>query len=243
MAKLRPSAAKIWMECAKSAKLSALVPYVETPFTKKGTNLHAVAANKLLDKYGLVRPKEETTPINRLEQADIDAYLRFVDSMTTDVFEDEIFDVDIEEKLTLEDFLYEGNGVIDYNAYNEDNLLIIDFKSGFKRVYPDDNPQLNIYALAKLYKLEKELNLRPNNIYLAISQPSQNNNRYVKLSRAELIEWLESVRDNIDNAYFEKGEFKVGPHCQFCPARGSCAAHLKQALISNITYEEEDEDA
>lgn len=240
MAKLRPSAARIWLNCAKSAKLSELMPYTETPFTAKGTKLHLVASNILRGKYGY--PTEEASPTTDfVEMTDVKSYTDFVNRLTTDVFREEGFDVFIEEKLTLADFLYEGNGIIDYCAYNADDLLVIDYKTGFVRVYPDANPQLNLYALAMLYRLEKTLNLRPDNIYLSISQPSQNNNRYIKTTRQALIDWLVAQTTKIDEAYYETGGFTVGKHCQFCPARGSCVAHLRQALTTTSNYEEEEE--
>lgn len=237
MAKLRPSMAKVWLNCAKSAKLAELLPYVETPFTEKGTRLHLVASNMIKGKYGYPRSDEDPY-IDMSSRADVVAYVNFVSSLTTDIFQYEPFDAAVEEKLSLRDFLYDGNGIIDYYAYNEDDLLVIDYKTGFVRVYPDNNPQLYIYAIALLYKLEMEKNIRPKNIYVAISQPSQNNNRYVKLTRQELISWLGEQATKIEDAYFEKGGFNVGKHCQFCPARGSCVAHLRHALTSTEETEE-----
>ncbi len=243
MYKLRPSAAKIWLNCPIAPKMTAMVPYSETKFTRKGTNLHGLASNILKDKYGYTGDREQVSYVNQLELDDVRQYLRFIDSLTTDVFQDDTFDILIEEKIPLGDFLYDGNGIVDYCAYNMDNLLLIDYKTGFKRVYPDNNPQLNIYALGMLYKIEKELNYRPENIFVAISQPSQNNNRYVKTTRGDLFKWLLSHKEDIDRAYTATGDFNVGPHCQFCPARGSCIAHLRKALAENIIYEEEETDA
>lgn len=242
MAKLRPSMAKVWLNCAKSAKLAELMPYVETPFTEKGTRLHLVASNIIKGCYGYVK-SEDSPPIDMTSMNDVKAYVRYMQSLTTDIFDTEPYDVMIEEKIPLSDFLYDGNGIIDYCAYNTENLLIGDYKTGFVRVYPDNNPQLYIYAIGMLYRLEKALNIRPDNIYVAISQPSQNNNRYVKVSRNDLIEWIESKTKPIDDAYFETGGFTVGKHCQFCPARGSCVAHLRHALTSTDTEEGEETDA
>ncbi len=95
----------------------------------------------------------------------------------------------------------------------EQNLVIVDFKTGFVPVEAEGNEQLKIYAHAFAAKH----NLKPTHITGVIIQP--------RLSTIEYAEFTYQP-DFFDNLHTElkkrEGKFVVGAHCKNCQALTTC---------------------
>ena len=45
------------------------------------------------------------------------------------------FNIAVEEKIDLSDILYDGNGFADFVAYNDNKVLIVDYKAGYQKIF------------------------------------------------------------------------------------------------------------
>jgi len=140
---LGPSAAHRWMQCPGSVALEATVPEEEeSAYAAEGTRAHEIAA-QILNKFPI---KDEKNMPNALKE--MYNHVR----MYTDLVKKECkgLELEIEQKLTLEDIDERLFGTVDAMAYDEKEgiLRVFDLKYGIGvEVEVEDNPQLMYYAL------------------------------------------------------------------------------------------------
>lgn len=226
MGKLRPSLSSVWLNCPKAPALCEQVPQLENEFTLRGTQMHLCAAYAVRDAFEI--PQIPMT-FKCDNPSEIIKYADFCKRLVSDYFHSDSYEAIVEQKVPLSDFLYDGNGIIDFAAYNPHRVLVIDYKSGTQLVPAKDNSQLNIYAAALIIKLRKQ-GYDPQEIYLAICQPLLDNYSVVYFNVEDLIGWLDSKRKNIDNAYKNLGNYTPGKHCNHCNGRAVCKAYLLHTL-------------
>lgn len=236
--KLRPSSAKVWLNCPKAPKMITLAPPIETPATERGTLLHLIGAQYVRDLFSI---PQLALDYECSDVSDPIAYANYCYDLVTDVFGNDLSQVNVlvEEKIPLTGVTPDGNGIIDFGAIGNDTAIIIDYKSGFFPVFARDNPQLYLYALALDRVLLEQNGRIIEHYYLAISQPSRDNFSVVHLTRNELEAWLASNEDKIKKASEADGDFVVGEHCKMCSGRGFCRAYMKYTLQSGGDENEE----
>lgn len=235
MGRLRPSIAKVWLACPKTIKMGESIPEIENPFTTRGTQQHLLGAYLTREKFGIPQ-----IPMDIVCEDPNDAliYSNYCKNLADEVFTNQAFNVAIEEKIDLSDILLDGNGIADFIAYNDNKVLIIDYKAGYQKIFAIDNPQLYLYGLGVLNFLKKH-NIFPKDVYVAICQPSRNNFSYNNISAEDLWAWKESINEKIDIAYYDKGGYVAGEHCGHCKARGACKAYLLYKLNGGTEDESE----
>jgi hypothetical protein len=137
-------------------------------------------------------------------------------------------------------------GTADAIVILPDEVAVIDFKTGTGvAVHPEDNPQLYLYALGALAKLDAVLGQTPTWVTVGISQPRLGAPLMThRLRTAELLQWAKDVAQKgfvtaelATDSYREGDEawqaayLKPGEkQCTFCKAKTYCPALKRQVL-------------
>lgn len=228
MGLLKPSMAHVWLKCPKSPTLCASIPQTDTDATLSGTLCHLQAAYEARETFGIPQIPMEFK-LDDARKAEAKQYASYCSDIVKGVFGSDGFTPLVEEKVSLSEYLFDGNGIIDFGAYNDKAVVILDYKSGYAKVGAQGNPQLYLYALAMMSKLRK-LGTPPKEIYIGIVQPSQRNYPFMNLKPEEIEAWAKDAEPKILAAYTDKGEYSPGQHCSQCWAKGLCRAYLLYAL-------------
>lgn len=229
MAKLSPSFARVWLHCPKAATASEAVPFVTNEYVISGTNIHLRAAYEISKAFDIPQLDIEYH-CDEDDLAIVNDYVRFCKQIVKDVFGNSAINVYVEQKISVADFVYDGNGIIDFMAFNNHTVFITDLKTGYDMVYAKGNEQLLFYALASRAYIKANYGYDINNFYLAISQPRRDNHYVVYINAEGLDKWLADNKTNIDLAYHNKGDYVVGSHCEYCYARGACKHYILDTL-------------
>jgi len=231
---LRASAASRWIACPASARLSALMPYVEGGEAAKiGTAIHALAETCF---------QLDSDPINSIgtvvegitmTQENCEMALEHLKAIWA--MEDELG----EGSVTVEKFLpyldypnVKVGGTTDVIGISKEKrkLIIADLKTG--RGYVDaDNDQLRLYALAAMD--DGNLYQDIDTVELWIIQPHHGEVRKHSMTTQELVDWEHYVlTPAIENAL--NPAFPPVPSdsaCQYCNARTICPAQSNLAEV------------
>lgn len=232
---LSASAAKRWLNCPPSVRLTENMPESQSEFAAEGTLAHELAELKLRKKFE-VMPKSKYTKALEAIKADplynaemdgyTDEYLDFVLSLA------HIYDktkpyIVIEKQLNYSHIAKDGFGTSDCVLLCKNDLHIIDLKYGKGvPVSAENNPQLKLYALGAV--AEYSLLYGIENVFLHIVQPrTEKGSSSWEISANELIAWGESIKPIAELAYNGEGEFKCGEWCKFCKAKATCKARAE----------------
>ena len=140
-ARYAPSAAHIWMHCGGSVTIDVSDEDDSNQHSRRGSLLHELAHQSLayehIDHQGA---KEKTGTkdyeITMEDWESVDTYVQYIDSLPGRKFF---------EQRTL--FIPDCGGTTDCAVVDGDLLHVIDFKAGYVKVSPIDNPQATIYAI------------------------------------------------------------------------------------------------
>lgn len=130
--------------------------------------------------------------------------------------------IHFEVKIDLKNYVPGSFGTSDCFIYNNETLIVIDFKYGEGvEVSVFKNEQFRLYALGIVGMLFEKIQIET--VEMHVYQPRmQNIDSYVE-KQAELAEWYKnSVRKQAQLAYEGKGDYVAGKHCGFCPAKMNC---------------------
>jgi len=232
---LRASAASRWIACPASARLSALMPYVEGGEAAKiGTAIHALAEHCF---------KEQSDPMTFVGKAFEGITMTEDNCDFAKQYLDAIWNIYNEHEWhcegVVEEFLpyqetpnVKVGGTADFIGICRSwrKLIIADLKTG--RGYVDaDNEQLKLYALAALEA--DQLYQHVDTVELWIIQPHHGEVRKHSMTTQELVDWEHYVLiPAIENAL--NPAFPPVPSdsaCQYCNARTICPA---QANIAEV---------
>lgn len=227
-AKLNPSLARVWMNCPKAGVVCAQTPDIETPFTLRGTALHLSAAYDIREAFNIPQIPLGYPAEGQWER---NTYVGYCKTLVHDILNDKPHNILIEEKLDLSQFIPNRNGIADFIAYDDDNIIIVDYKTGFRRVFAANNPQLIFYALGAIAYLQK-LGKNPQKVYMAIAQPSQDNFDIAVMEVGELFGWYKNNKYRITLAHNNQGDYVVANHCSFCMGRAMCRAYILKMLLN-----------
>lgn len=163
-ARFSPSASKRWLACPGSLVLNAdRKDDGPSPYADKGTAMHAVAAWCLTEHYRASKRVGEPIPVHKDHEEP--RHVEFTDDMATAT--QEYVDwlrnfaigktllveqqVDFSEIVGQPDQFGTADGIVVDREVGE--LTIVDLKTGFRSVDPENNTQLMTYALGALAKL------------------------------------------------------------------------------------------
>jgi len=238
---LGPSSADRWLNCPPSVRATEHVDDIETDYAREGTLIHALAEAYLrawIDNGDVVPDYEmDTLRANKFFSTEAnDAALYYVaickERYLAALAKDPSAQIRIERRVDLTDAIPEGFGTVDCFITYLDTVEVIDLKGGkgvFVSAY--ENSQTRIYAYGVIKQVEILFDIK--NVVCTIVQPRMDNVSEEKLTRDELVKWIEeTVKPGAKIAWAGKGEFKAGDWCQFCKIRGTCRARAKQNLES-----------
>lgn len=232
---LSASAAKRWINCPPSVRLTENMPDTPSEFAAEGTLAHELAELKLRKKFE-VMPKSKYTKAfdaikaNPLYTAEMDIctdeYLDFILTIAHRYDKTKPYVV-IEKRLDYSHIAQGGFGTSDCVLICKNNLHIIDFKYGKGvPVSAEDNPQLKLYALGAI--AEYSMLYCIENVFLHIVQPrTGEGSSSWEISAAALAAWGESIKPIAELAYNGGGEFNCGDWCRFCKAKATCRARAE----------------
>lgn len=163
-ARFSPSASKRWLACPGSLVLNAdRKDDGPSPYADKGTAMHAVAAWCLTEHFRASKRIGEQIPVHKDHEEP--RYVEFTDDMAAQV--QEYVDwlrafaigkvlmveqqVDFSEIVGQPEQFGTADGIVVDRETGE--LTIVDLKTGFRPVDPENNTQLMTYALGALAKL------------------------------------------------------------------------------------------
>ena len=231
---LRASAASRWIACPASARLSALMPYVEGGEAAKiGTAIHALAETCFqLDSDPM---KSIGTVVEGITMTEENCEMALEHLKAIWAIEDELGkgSVTVEKFLPYQDTKkVKVGGTTDVIGISKEKrkLIIADLKTG-RGYVSEDNDQLRLYGLAALEaeQLYKDIDT----VELWIIQPHHGEVRKHSMTTQELVDWehyvLVPAIDNALNPLFQP--VPSDSACQYCSARTICPA---QANIAEV---------
>lgn len=242
--RLSPSGSSRWLTCTASPQfILANQDRIEeedttSEYAKEGTLAHDRAAECLMLGFD-----EEIFEGNDEMMEHVRGYCDYIDSKR--IKGDKLF---VEEKLQpwylVKEKNYDGDvrhvthGYSDCNLVHKDHLTIIDLKYGAGvSVQAEENTQLVIYAMSKVFKLLQSgfKFSKKAEVTLAIYQPRVNGQEAVRewtISMEELREIASDIYDTAKLILKGKGT-KFAPSdkaCQFCDAKSFCTAYGEESL-------------
>lgn len=249
--KLSSSAAERWLNCTPSAELALNYPQPQSPYAAEGSLAHEYG-EYLLQLSAVDNSNEDdlykqlvtecimsSKPENITEEMETYA-LTYVDYCTeySDLKNPNTFG--IEEIVQIPEIF--GWGTIDFWSYRDKTLHVIDLKYGKgKKVLPDHNPQLMLYAWG-IYRIVNFM-YEIKSINIHIYQPRVVNGiNSVVYNPSHIIDWINEISPTAKKAYIGAGELKSGGWCWFCPVKqaGACPELNKKQLEKEKNHYEED---
>lgn len=232
---LSASAAKRWLNCPPSVRLTENMPDTPSEYAEEGTLAHELAELKLRKKFETMPKSKYTKALDIIKTNPL--YTSEMDSCTDDYLDHILtiahrYDkvkpyVVIEKQLNYSHIAKDGFGTSDCVLICRNNLHIIDFKYGKGvAVSAEDNPQLKLYALGAIAEYSFLYNIE--NVFLHIIQPrTGEGSSSWEISATDLTAWGESIKPIAELAYKGSGDFKCGDWCRFCKAKATCRARAE----------------
>lgn len=217
-----------WEACPGSVALCETVPNTTTPYAEEGTLAHEIAEECLRGQEVMW----ELLPSDM--KPAVMTYVEYIESL----IQDPDWQVVIERRFDLSQYIPECYGTADAVAYNEKQKLlrVIDYKHG-KGVFVsvDDNSQCLYYALGVLLTMPK---WRPEQVETVIVQP-RFDSKHGKIRSATypalyiLFDFFERVKKAVEATRAADAPLYAGKHCKFCQAKSVCSevgnARIRQA--------------
>lgn len=234
---LSASAAKRWLACPPSARLTENMPEAPSEYADEGTLAHALGELKLRRKFESMKKPQYDKQLKEIKANPL--YTPEMDRYTDDYL-DYVMQIAhgykqkpyiaIEKQLDYSHIAVGGFGTGDCLMLCGGDLHIIDFKYGRGvPVSAEDNPQLKLYALGAVREYSMLFDV--SDITLHIVQPrTDNGNSSWRITAEQLAAWGESIKPVAALAHKGEGEFTAGEHCRFCKAKATCRARADYML-------------
>lgn len=247
---LSPSSAHRWSMCVAAPLMERDRPNKDSEASSNGTAAHELAALCLDAKnQGFLRDassyvgRKMTNGVEVTDDmaTDVQGYVDYVRALAKNaklILVEHAVDI---SHITHEDG---AEGTADcIMLMQDDELVIVDYKNGFRPVDPTRNVQLAMYASGAMLELEPCYDI--NGLRTVVYQPQHGGAKEYQWNRvefAELIDHLELQAASATAALngLGKPEYHPGPkQCEWCKAKVDCTAyqaHIEAAL--DIKFEE-----
>jgi hypothetical protein len=253
-ARLSPSGSKKWMACAGSITLEAAFPDESSIYADNGTAMHTVAKMCLTEHWQASKAIGTKVPVH--SPGELTRVVVFTDAMAdeTQDYVDTVRFMAIGNLLLVEKRVDYSNwcGVPDQFGTadaiilieirpGEYELVVIDLKTGYFRMDPEENSQGMCYALGALNLFEMSHNIVQ--VRIGIYQKSHGGLREWTCSMDDLMAFAEKLRaaaarvelaasqyGHVDMPAWESMYLNPTPNeqeCAFCRARPTCPAATK----------------
>ena len=217
-----PSAFSRTLKCPASLLANLWAPRTTSAAAQAGTDLHEVAETILLGQnLGLSLPEVPES---------VGFYVHHCMALM-----DGAVDFGIESQVNfsrLADHRISCFGTIDFWAYKDSIVHIVDLKTGQSPVSPVNNSQLSLYAIGVVDMVaERYPDCEIREVHLSIAQGDV---------ATEVIDLTTLAEREVDYRHAIRQAFNVnprfsdvpGPHCNFCPSQGWCPTQLMNARVA-----------
>lgn len=232
---LSASGAYRWLACTPSALLESRYPNTSSKAADMGTLAHELAELKV--KYfvmesiskGEFDEREKVIKSDPLYEKEMDLhtdlYIQEINKVVTQL--GEYAAVATEHRVDMSSVIPNGFGTVDFRAVAGEELHIIDYKNGRKKVEVQNNPQLMLYAYGEYMMLKDLYDIK--SVFIHVVQPKVNNYGCQEIPLEELLKWVEWVREKAEEANAGTGQFVAGDHCYFCKVK-DCRCRAERSL-------------
>jgi len=245
--KLSPSSSERFLTC--TASLPYNIEFTENEATLKGNLQHSVAFLRLAQIY---MGKDHTKEIERLTdysheyvstrtpslkvkwdkdcERTVDNYIGYIKRMVQQ-FQPSMIAFEFRVKMTFFDNAI--NGVVDCVMVLPNNdIIIIDLKTGRVKVETEDNSQMLMYAYGIAQDLYKKTEAIPQNIIVSICQSLVNNTKAVKYSVSQLAKWYSDNAQAMFEINTDKLVFRPSKNaCHYCQHRADCNERIRAGVV------------
>jgi hypothetical protein len=236
--RLSASAAHRWIPCPGSVYLSEQCPKAErSTYAAEGTAAHTLGEQALamdMNAGDFIGHEIDGFEVDTDMAEAVQVYLDFVRAV---IAQSDTSDWAVEHRFELLSIHPQLGGTTDFLCYFPDSqtLVIADYKHGKGVVVePEANPQLMIYALGALNKLQEQ-GKAVKQVRIVVVQPRARHDsgpvREWWISGAKLVEWGQTtLKRAADKAAGHCCERTCGEWCRFCPAMAMCPEHRQRAI-------------
>lgn len=232
--KFSASGAERWFNCPGSVVLNETVPARDSVWSLEGTKAHEVLERTLKLNAGGMRPRWPLTVPGEMKRHALDA-TRFILGLGEKHPGSELM---VETRIYMPFIHPEMFGTFDAAVVEHFGTLhVIDYKYGAgKPVSPGtlENPNLQMLFYGMGVAAKYDWNFK--RVRLWIIQPrikGYDGPVFLELPILELREWVEQFRRAVDRVERFPKQYKEGPWCHWCNAKGKCPlkkqAKLEQA--------------
>lgn len=245
--KLRPSSSQRFLTC--TASLPYNLGFSENIYTLKGNLQHKVAFLRL-DQYfndndhdkeieKLTNPDNDFISKNDKElkthwdngcEKTVDSYISYVKRLEKQFKPKMVF---LEYFIKMKFYGNKINGVVDLAmVMDNNNIIIVDLKTGYNKVEAEDNSQMLMYGYGMIQDLYKKTKKTPKKIIISIAQSSINNTIAVEYSLNQMIQWYKDQARPLKEINTNKLVFRPSPKaCKYCEHRDECNERIRQGVV------------
>lgn len=240
-----PSSADRWLHCAGSVRLAEKFRERfgdrSSPFAEEGTQAHALAELKLRREIGEINDFSFKEMRKALEVEKPDLNWKKID-WATDIYVDAVMTAYYEAKAQCPDTIlvieqrYDMSrwakgcfGTGDATIVSDVVLHVFDYKNGSGvPVTAIENPQARLYGLGAINEYGDLYGFKT--VRNTIVQPNLDSITTEELTREQLLEWGDSIREPARKAWEGVQEYDAGSWCRFCAARALCYHRAAKAM-------------
>ncbi len=262
-AKLSPSSAHRWMNCAASIIVEKDLPNTSSAHADEGTAAHFLASESL------EQGKDASDFLNRFislnggnaywnESAGtrtgfsvdlemIENVQKYIDAIRSQADGNQLL---VEQRLDFSEFIGAQNafGTADAVVLTDTEIQVHDLKYGRLKVSADDNEQLKLYALGALNEYSWLGDFTQ--VRMVIHQPRAGGSSESVITVEELIAFAAEAKSTVKHIVYLQDVLNIGDgasideykeafnpgekQCQWCKAKGTCLALAKHALETII---------
>lgn len=245
--KLSPSASQRFFTC--TASLPHQTGFSENKHTLKGNLQHEVAylrLDEMINKRDHSKKIAVLTDPNNFYESNknpdlkvkwdsqcthtVDNYISYIKRMIKQFKPKRIL---LEQFVKMKFYGNKINGKVDCAMVLPNNdLIIIDLKTGRGRVETEDNDQMLMYAYGFIQDVYKQTKKVPKHIIISICQSLIDNTQAIKYSLEQVMEWYRSKAQpmqeiNTDNLVY-RPSYNA---CKYCDYKEKCKARIQKGVI------------
>jgi hypothetical protein len=220
---LSASGAARWTACTGSHAFEKFFADNSGEAAERGTLIHAYAeaflASNLEHLYGV-----DFAP---LTQGDKDVAMEYV-GYVGQWLGDKNFISFVEKQIELTPRV---GGTLDFGAFNDTVLHVVDLKTGRNAVAAEANKQLVIYAKGLLKVAREDYFIEPETVTLHIVQPHDGAPKVATYSAGAIDDMADEILAKAESIENGETEYVVGEHCKYCKARFFCTPRIEKLAL------------